>query len=119
MNWFPAAKEPALSKFHVEPSDQAIRCPECSNDGPFVTLVVAGSYVWRDGLIVAIPDGFRLACQHCPCVFSLSRHGVFRHHPDATPPDLVPRLRPPIPEAKEAEVDFQSAPVARRRPVVP
>ena len=68
----------------IRHTDVIMRCPDCQAAGG-VSLVIIRTPVNRDGQLISIPTGDRMACQRCPCVYSVDASGVFRHHPGSLP----------------------------------
>lgn len=64
----------------LEATDGLIACPACKGLKPKRSIMPLHTYVKRQGRYLAIRDGERVACQECPCVFSISySEGVFQH----------------------------------------
>jgi len=66
------------SRYRVRNGDVVVRCPQCQSTEA-LNLYTITRTVLRDGQVVSMPDGCRRACQRCPCVYSVSCTGVFRH----------------------------------------
>ena len=81
-------------RHQIQPGDVVIRCPQCQSSEA-LNLYTITRTVLRAGQVVSMPDGARRACQRCPCVYSVSSTGVFRH-------DL--RSLPHTPEASSGGV---------------
>jgi len=108
-------------RYRLRPTDVVLRCPQCQSTEALNLYTITRS-VLRDGEVVSMPDGARRACQRCPCVYSVSSTGVFRH-------DL--RSLPHTPEAQSGGVQPGASaggvpanlpappPIPKARPEVP
>lgn len=100
-----------------DPGDEAIcagdrpyTCLRCQSEGPFAEIILLRSPVLRQGRMVMVMTGARVACQRCSFVFSVAIPGSFEHHLDALPitsgdrrpaRSSEPAQRPPAPEPDE------------------
>jgi len=95
-------------------TDRSVRCPECHSDQPAFEMLLLRDVALRDGVgVVDVISGKRLACQQCPCIYSVGPHGVFRHHHASQP---YPRAPDRAVEKSASQSD--APPIPERAPIL-
>lgn len=98
-------------------------CPKCHSTLPAASVLVLRSWVTRDGVLVGIPTGERVACQapNCQHQYSLHAGGSWQHSPLAQPMTADPgeQAKPDaMPESARPTGEPPAWPAARTRPNV-
>ncbi len=115
-----ALKPPAADA--ILPGEKLHACPKCMSTLPAASVLVLRSWVTRNGVLVSIPTGERVACQapNCNHQFSLHAGGTWQHSPHAEPMTAAPpNPRGDAPtEPAHPPGDPRPWPQARQRPAV-
>lgn len=103
------------------PEPPAGRCPQCSAIEAAAVLSIKSWAISLDGKsVIETVIGNRYACQRCPCIYSVSPTGVFRHHRQSSP--LTPEVRAPVddePQTNGADIPpHVQRPIPKDRPRV-
>lgn len=74
----------------LEPGDVPVRCPDCGSSRPNFRMVEMTNHAWRRSWwrpvrVIEWISGYRVACQDCPCMYSIGPDGTFRQHERSLP----------------------------------
>lgn len=76
------------------------RCPRCQSVEAVRVATLVSALVDEDGNIGDQLEGYRYACQRCPCVYSFSATGVFAQNSRSQP--LTPEVPPSYEDVDQA-----------------
>lgn len=102
--------------------DVRLRCPHCGSDLPAASVVVLRTWVIREGRIMSVVTGERVACQKqgCAQTYSVGASGTFQHDPRALP--FVPSVPAGTPGTQDTAQQLPAGeilpplPLPKRRP---
>ena len=98
-------------------------CPKCMSTLPAASVLVLRSWVTRDGVLVSLQTGERVACQapNCTHQYSLHAGGAWQHNQLAEPLTAIPpgeRGAQADPEPNRPPGEPPAWPAARSRPII-
>lgn len=110
MNPFRRKQEPD----RIRPDEQVFACPDCGSNRPAASILLLRNWVRRAGTIVGLVTGERVACQDCPCVYSIGPAGIFRHSRQSLP--ITPQAPQNAPTRPEEPLEERPLPPMPLKP---